>query len=173
MSSTLEDWFQRTFGAPFPFPIDEPLVQTAGSTHWATHPQLSPEALVIPTFPDAPPCYTVVGHWGHGIGSQAFYFVRREEHHRCFLRVGFGGAYDPAERGGDIVAALTTYRDLLKARSLVASEIVYSIGTGHAALELEGGDSLSFDTWSATAGPGARAPRVDEFMRYVVRRITG
>lgn len=169
MPSTLEEWFQRTFGAPLSFPIEEPLIQTPGRTHWTTHPELTPDVLVIPSFPDAPPCYTVVGHWGHGIGSQAFYFVRRDAHHRCFLRVGFGGPYDPASRAGDIVAALGIYRDLLK--TLASSEIVYSIGTGHAELELERG-KLAFDAWSATPGPGAPAPRVDEFMRYVARRIT-
>jgi hypothetical protein len=171
-SETAHDWFERTFGAPLPFVIAEPLVQTPGKTHWSTvvSPELAPDSLVVPAFPETPASYTVLGHWGYGVGSQAFYFVRREGRHRCFLRVGLGGAYDPPERVAEIVAALSTYRALLEAPALSASELVYSIGTGHAELELEGGQVVAFDTWAAAAGPGAPAPRVDAFVRYVRER---
>jgi hypothetical protein len=167
-AETAHAWFARTFGAPLPFAVD--LVQTPERTHWTTHAALVPDALVVPTFPDTPPCYTVIGHWGYGVGSQAFYFVRREARHRCFLRVDLGGAYDPPERGAEIAAALAVYRELLEEPALHASEIVYSIGTGHAQLQLDD-QAIAFDTWAATSGPGAPAPRVDEFLRYVARRI--
>ena len=167
MSTSAADWFERTFGAPLPFPLPE-LVQTPNTTHWATHPALTPHALMVPAFPDDPPAYTVLGHWGHGIGSQAFYFIRRDPQHRCFLRVGFGGPYDPEERRKEIVEALTLYRDLLEL-PLRATEIVYSIGTGHASLTSDR-ETIEFDTWKATTGIGAPAPTVDSFLRYVLAR---
>ena len=168
MSTSATEWFKRTFGAPLPFPIPE-LSQTPNTTHWATHPALTPHALMVPTFPDDPPSYTVIGHWGHGIGSQAFYFIRRDDQHRCFLRVGYGGAYDSTS-ASSIVKALALYRDLLEL-PLRGSEIVYSIGTGHASLTSDHG-TTEFDTWKATTGIGAPAPTVDAFMRYILQRAT-
>lgn len=171
---TAHEWFERTFGAPLPFPVLEPLVQVPGRAHWATAlaPELAAEALVVPIFPQAPARYTVIGHWGYGIGSQAFYFVCKDEHHRVFLRVGYGGPYDdPVERNAEIVSALSGYRLLREGRSLAASEIVYSIGTGHAHLEIEGREPIAFDAWTATRGIGAPAPRVHEFLGYIAKRV--
>ena len=136
---TPESWFEQTFGAPLPLALPT-LVQTPGAHHWvsqqwANDPSLSPNALMVPAFPDQPERYTVIGHWGHGLGSQAFYFVHREPEHRCFLRVGFGGPYDPPSRAGEIVRALSLYRELRALPGLHRSEVVYSIGSGRAEVE--------------------------------------
>jgi hypothetical protein len=156
------DWFEKSFGAPLPFALGE-LAQTPDATHWATAlvPQLSARALVIPAFPDEPSSYTVIGHWGSGLGSQAFYFVRREPQHRCFLRIGWGGAWDDTT-AEQIVAALDEWRALRD--DVAGSEVVYSLGTGHARIDV-GGPTITLDAGAMIEGAGGRSPRADELLR--------
>ena len=110
---SFDAWFRQTFRAEPPFAITVPLFKQPGLSHWASAKvsTLSPSRLVIPTFPDDPEVYTVAGHWGYGIASQAFYFIQRAGERRVFLRLAFGGAY--GERGAEaaeVVAALEAYR---------------------------------------------------------------
>jgi hypothetical protein len=165
-------WFQRVFGAALPLTIDAPLWLTPDQTHWTTTrcAALAPGALITPTFPDDPAEYTVIGHWGHGMTSQAFYFVRREPRHRCFLRLAYGGAFgDPADQAAEIVATLREYASLRRVLLAVCedSEIEYSLGTGRARLATAEG-AVDIDLYqAASSGVGAPAPKASQFMRYV------
>jgi hypothetical protein len=41
----------------------------------------------------APAGYLLVGFWGHGFNSYAFYYARVDERSRVYFRLGYGGVY--------------------------------------------------------------------------------
>lgn len=95
--------FEKAFGMPFPevflpHPDREPLSRR-GDEHLAAS-QVFDEGLKLPVnsngFDDAPVGTWATGHWGYGTNSYAWYFIRKDERRRVFLRLFWGGAYgDP------------------------------------------------------------------------------
>jgi hypothetical protein len=59
---------------------------------------------------DAPEGYLLVGFWGHGVNSYAFYYARVDAHSRVYFRLGYGGVYmDNDAAAAQIRAFLTRW----------------------------------------------------------------
>ncbi len=147
--------FEESIGMPFPSEMlpyvqlapvfgdldDSPLVGTPPAVE---HPCL--EQGDIETFiASGPDGYVMVGFWGHGVNSYAFYYVLADSWRKVFLRLPYGGVYmDNDEQAKLIRSFLPAYAEferLLqdKAESL---EVVDSMGEGHYRVRLKDGRVL-------------------------------
>jgi hypothetical protein len=151
----LHSWFASTFDEPMPAGAAAlldgvTLVRPArahsidGATDipfWTTDvaTALTPSALMTPDFPDLGRDWVVIGHWGHGIASHAFYWVSVRGAHRHFFRLAFGGAYgDRAHDAREVARFLEGYAAFWQrhGEALSASELVCSMGQCRAQLEV-------------------------------------
>jgi hypothetical protein len=48
--------------------------------------------------------YFLIGFWGHGVNSYAFYYVRDDPRSRVYLRLPFGGVYMDSEENAARIA---------------------------------------------------------------------
>jgi len=54
--------------------------------------------------------YFLIGFWGHGVNSHAFYYVHDDGRNRVFLRLSYGGAYtDNGEQARRVAAFLPSF----------------------------------------------------------------
>jgi len=71
---------------------------------------------------DAPNGYLLVGMWGHGVNSHAYYYCHAEPAGRVWLRLPFGGVYmdndDTAAAIPDFFTRLHEFRQTLRARHM-------------------------------------------------------
>ncbi|TRZ48889.1 hypothetical protein D4S03_09075 [bacterium] len=99
----LKETFQRAIGMPLPkIPMDEgeliPLDDKSdkcllyGSKVAAENPFLI-QGSIGEFIKESPDGYFLIGFWGHGINSYAFYYSRVDSWSRVFLRLGYGGVY--------------------------------------------------------------------------------
>ena len=89
----------------------------------------------------APTGYRMLGFWGHGANSHAFYFVAREPGETIYLRLPTGGAYcDPAACMADIADYLPALQPVLQAvrRRDGSALIVEAMGQAHYAITIGG-----------------------------------
>jgi hypothetical protein len=135
-------WFRGTFGVLPPNPLPDGLLRHGpDEERWATDPSpnLRSSALMVPAFPDEPPNYVVTGRWGHGMASQAFYWVEQQGPHRRFFRMPTGNAYgDAAQETDDILAVLrgSAEFDRRVAPLLDGSTIVFGMGNSRVDLSV-------------------------------------
>ena len=107
----LRETFERVFGIPFetlPIPKQplRPISESSmllGSLESTEHLFLSQmETLQFDTF--SPVNYFLVGFWGHGINSYAFYYERNDGHNNICFRLPYGGLYEDNERDAAEIA---------------------------------------------------------------------
>lgn len=104
----LESHFSESFGLELPAalkndPQTEPLHPE--SDEWLAYSwSAKSEKVPLPVFPDnfekTPKGTWMLGFWGYGANSYAFYFVRKDNKREIFLRLGYGGAYGDAKQDG-------------------------------------------------------------------------
>lgn len=187
----IRTWFASTFGASMPEAAcalldDVTLVRPAepwsidGVTplpFWTTHltPALTPSTLMTPDFPDVGHDWLVLGHWGHGISSHAFYWASVRGPHRHFFRLPFGGAYGDRDADGREVARfLEGYADFWARRAdvLGASELVCSMGQCRGELSVTAGGAATtvLDTGRPRA-PGSADPDPSTWWPWLDARV--
>ena len=102
----------------------------------------------------APTGYRMLGFWGHGANSHAFYFVAREPSETIYLRLQTGGAYcDPAACMADIadyLPALQSVRQAVRRRD--GSALIVE-AMGHAHYEVTIGGETRVDRRSLPGAP--------------------
>ena len=109
--------YRKTCGKPFPIgllaehpvsslvpldgqPFDKSLL--IGSTQASRKPSLI-QGDISEYLKTGPKGYFLVGYWGHGVNSYAFYFARIDSWSRVFFRLPYGGAYGDCEREGLLI----------------------------------------------------------------------
>ena len=103
MLKNLETMFNNAFGKPISqvIPLKEGLVPIEGSVESSLmfgSPVAAKEQFLLQSDIDrfltsCPEGYFLVGFWGHGINSCAFYYSRVDAWSRVFFRLPFGGVY--------------------------------------------------------------------------------
>jgi hypothetical protein len=123
----LEIAFKRKFGIPLPqyllprenlVPIGDPEESLLfGSPSAVQKPYLIQGD--IKSFIDtAPEGYFLIGFWGHGVNSYAFYYSRVDNWSRILFRLPYGGVYmDNDKMAQKIRAFLTCYIEFEKSNS--------------------------------------------------------
>ncbi len=89
----------------------------------------------------APPDYRMLGFWGHGANSHAFYSVASAPAETIYLRLHTGGAYtDPAACMADIADYLPALQSLLRTvrRRNGSAVIVEAMGHAHYEITIDG-----------------------------------
>jgi len=102
----LERLFADRFGAPPPAGMlpDKPLRRLGeDSLMFGTEPALGFGALVLQAeigrfLEQAPEGYLLLGFWGYGVQSYAFYYARVDAWSRVYFRLPYGGVYMDNER---------------------------------------------------------------------------
>ena len=90
--------------------------------------------------------YFLIGYWGHGINSYAFYYLRIDDWSHIFFRLAYGGVYmDDAKAARKVREFLSNYFAFepelkLKAKSLIAID---SMGYGDDLITLLDGRLVS------------------------------
>ncbi len=149
-------------------PVDS---EAESATLWGTqaaadHPFLS-QADAFGFAGRAPEGYFLVGFWGHGVNSYAFYYSAADSWRRILFRLPYGGAYmDNGEMARCIRAFLPAYfqfEDHLGARGCKLTAID-SMGEGLYRIALPGGQQIErrrslfqtadFGSLLAELGPG-------------------
>lgn len=77
--------------------------------------------------------YFLIGFWGHGVNSHAFYYVRDDGRNRIFLRLSYGGAYtDNEEQARRVATFLPAFVDFERRHREAGSvlRVVESMGWG-------------------------------------------
>ena len=77
--------------------------------------------------------YFLIGFWGHGTNSHAFYYVRDDGRNQIFLRLSYGGVYtDNAEQARRIATFLPAFVDFERRQQQAGSvlRVVDSMGSG-------------------------------------------
>jgi hypothetical protein len=96
----------------------------------------------------APKGYFLIGFWGHGVNSYAFYYSRVDSWSKIFFRLPYGGTYMDNEKMGKYVQEfLTSYfqferRVKKRVKTLIAVE---SMGDGYYRIELPDGKSFELE----------------------------
>ena len=98
----------------FPFTTDTESCYLFGSKNALKTPTLTQGD--IDTFMNhAPNGYYMIGFWGHGTNSYAFYYVRNNGWRKILFRLGYGGAYmDNVEEAKTICSFLGDYLEFEK-----------------------------------------------------------
>src|SRR5204862_2515002 len=69
--------------------------------------------------------YFLIGFWGHGVNTYAFYYVRDDGKSRIYLRLAYGGVYmDNDERARRIAAFLPAFFDFERREISAGSALV-------------------------------------------------
>ncbi|MDH7514174.1 MAG: hypothetical protein QHH14_14615 [Clostridiales bacterium] len=112
-------------------PLDKALL--IGSLKASKNPLLV-QADISEFIKSGPKGYFLMGFWGHGVNSYAFYYSRVDSWSRVFFRLPYGGAYGDSEREGLLVGqfmeTFAFYEKRLKesCKSIIA---VDSMGDGY------------------------------------------
>jgi tetratricopeptide (TPR) repeat protein len=103
--------FSENFGIEFPPACEpdqerEPIDPESDGSLFVSGAVRKAKALV-PVFPDtfaeAPIGTWMVGYWGHGVNSNAFYYARADSWRQIFFRLFWGGAYGNPEKDATCV----------------------------------------------------------------------
>ena len=154
--SAISTAFAKAFRIPFELldlPSEEELFQVNGSEmllgtlECLADPPLTQEATLTFAAQDRPGL-GMVGFWGYGANSYAFYYSCDDASNKTCLRLPYGGVYTDSERCAEMIAdfipALVAFRMKVRANgaSLVAIE---SMGDGFYALLLADGSRRSHE----------------------------
>jgi hypothetical protein len=96
----------------------------------------------------APKGYFLIGFWGYGVNSYAFYYSRVDSWSKIFFRLPYGGIYMDNEKMGKCVREfLTSYfkferRIKKRVKTLIAVE---SMGEGYYKIELPDGEAFELE----------------------------
>ena len=152
----MEEWqrmFEEEIGMRFPSALapETALSPIFGGKHASAlvgsppaveHPYVDNPREFIQKAPDG---YLMIGFWGYGVNSYAFYYVAADAWRKVYLRLPYGGAYmDNEEMARLIRQFLPSYLDLEKrllgkAKSLL---MVESMGGGSCSIVFEDGRSV-------------------------------
>lgn len=153
----LEIAFKRSFGFSLPqylLPQEKliPIGDTEESLLFGSPSAVQRPYLIqgdINSFIDSgPEGYFLIGFWGHGVNSYAFYYSRVDDWSRILFRLPYGGVYmDNEEMARQIREFITRYvvfeKSILgKISSLIAVE---SMGEGYYRVVSKEGKSLEFE----------------------------
>lgn len=93
--------------------------------------------------------YFLMGYWGHGMNSYAFYYVRVDSERKIFFRLPFGGAYTDNDKSSRTINSFfTKYLDFEKKINGKVKKLtaVRSMGhRSHYVMEKENGDIIELD----------------------------
>lgn len=136
------EWFQDTFGAPFPLELGAKL-QSVNDRVWVSENLVGSVQAppMVPEFSDAADNYAIAGLWGHGVNSSAFYFVEKRGGHQRFFRLMCGGGYGHYKtEKRDLLAYLDGYRAWREKNEdrLQSSTLIHNMGINKAQLSREG-----------------------------------
>lgn len=146
----LKNAFQTSFGIPIPdawiqgkqlFPIEQGSNLLMGSQLAVREPYLI-QGQIAKFLKTSPPGYYLIGFWGHGVNSYAFYYCRVDEKSKVFFRLPYGGVYmDNDQRAKQIrefivaflafeQSAMPTVTELIAVESMGISKykVVYADG---------------------------------------------
>ena len=146
------DLFKDSFAIPLPEamlpPADalplEGMPHLVGSEPAREHPLLLQGE--VPRFPaDHPKGYYLMGFWGHGVNSHAFYYVRVDEVRQVCFRLPYGGIYMDNERYARAIprflqAYLRFERSVLERGGVITA--VEAMGHGRYRVELQGREGM-------------------------------
>ena len=149
----LEERFQDTFGIPLAaLPIPAGLVRiNPGALLYGSEIARGTPLLTqsdVDEFIDAPrEGYFLIGFWGHGVNSYAFYYVRDDPRSRVYLRLPYGGVYmdndENATRISRFLPALFEFeRKQLEAGSTLMA--VDSMGAGNYCVTTKAGMRMEY-----------------------------
>lgn len=140
--------FQNAFGIPLSaLPIPAGLVRIGSHALLYGSPAAQKQPLLTQSeaglFLERPrEGYFLVGFWGHGINSYAFYYVRDEGKSRIYLRLSYGGVYtDNEEHARRVAAFLPAFVDFER----------NEIGAGSALMAI---DSMGWGDYRVTTREG-------------------
>ena len=88
-----------------PFDVTSMLV---GSDVAHAHGVSLAQAEIGPFLRTAPEGYLLVGFWGHGVQSHAFYYIRVDAQSRVYFRLPHGGVYMDNERAAQRIRVFLT-----------------------------------------------------------------
>lgn len=137
----LQQAFQKVFGFPIPFSIQD-LQPIEGKTFLLGSPialkkQFLLQGCINEFLESCPEGYFLLGFWGHGLMSDGFYYSRVDSWSKIFFRLPYTGAYYTIEEGKEMVRCvrefLTQFVEFenkisTRAKSLIAVE---SMGEGY------------------------------------------
>lgn len=88
----------------------------------------------------APEGYFLIGFWGHGINSYAFYYLRVDSISKIFFRLPYGGVYMDNEKQAEYISKFLpeffVFEDKLKNRGLKRLCAVESMLSGNYKIEI-------------------------------------
>ena len=117
----LKSYFEESFGIPIPeymlpdielVPLDneDPDEAFLFGTPIALKKQYLIQGAIYDFIDNCPQGYFLIGFWGHGVNSYAFYYSRVDEWSRVLFRLPYGGIYmDNEENAGYIREFLANY----------------------------------------------------------------
>lgn len=95
---------------------------------------------IRPFLSHAPEGYFLIGFWGHGFNSYAFYYLRVDSISKIFFRLPYGGVYmdnkKGAERIGKFLPEFFDFEEKLKTMGLRRLYAVESMGSGWYEVEI-------------------------------------
>ena len=144
METELRAWLADLLGREAPIAIPDGLDRSAEHV-WTSSPAHREALPMTPASAGHPSDrYATIGMWGHGVESNALYWIEARGPHRCFFRLALGGVY--GDRAADLAHAADYLEGYARWRdahegSLEASELVHDMGTSTATLVLPGGES--------------------------------
>jgi hypothetical protein len=92
--------------------------------------------------------YFIMGFWGHGINSYAFYYIRTDPKSKIFLRLPYGGGYmDNDKEKVRIKNYLTRFFSLEKKLSKITQHTlaIESMGESYFKLRLKNGETFNYE----------------------------
>lgn len=89
---------------------------------------------------NAPNGYFLVGFWGHGFNSHAFYYLRVDSESKIFFRLPYGGVYMENEKEAENISKFLPeffkFEENLKSTGLRRLYAVESMGSGRYEIEI-------------------------------------
>jgi hypothetical protein len=155
----LIETFKKSFGTSIPrimlpkeeiFPLDNKNSEEAFlfGSKIARKEQFLIQGSIGSFIKSAPKGYFLIGFWGHGVNSYAFYYSRIDSWSKILFRLPYGGMYMDNEKMGKYVQEfLTSYfqferRIKKRVKTLIAVE---SMGKGYYRIELHDGKMFEFE----------------------------
>ena len=153
----LEIAFKETFGFSLPqsllpqeelVPVGDPEKSLLYGSISAIQKPFLVQSDIRPFIDSCPQGYFLIGFWGHGVNSYAFYYSRADNWSKIFFRLPYGGVYmDNEKRARQIREFLTRYiafeKSILgKVSSFIAIE---SMGRGYYRFVSKEGKSIELE----------------------------
>jgi hypothetical protein len=103
----------------------------------------------------APIRYVMVGFWGHGVNSYAFYYCCSDPSVKVFLRIPYGGAYMGEAERARLVAFFENFTPFLQmVRPLILSmQLVESMGSSYRRIVTKSGKTIEEEEPSLHLNP--------------------